>query len=101
MARVSRELVKLVQELVSIPTPAGREDRLLPLVEKRLSRAGLSVRRQTVPGAGENILASRGEGGPLFLAHLDVFPAYEHPEAFTPRLQGTELIGRGAVDTKG
>ncbi|MFO8033987.1 MAG: M20/M25/M40 family metallo-hydrolase [Candidatus Bipolaricaulota bacterium] len=37
----------------------------------------------------------------MFLAHLDVFPAYEHPEAFTPRLQGTELIGRGAVDTKG
>jgi len=74
---------------------------MLPLVEERLRQAGLSVRRQSVPGAGENVVASRGEGGPLFLAHLDVFPAYEHPHAFEPRLQGNTLVGRGAVDTKG
>ncbi len=101
MARVPDRLVKLAQELVSVPTPAGREDRLLPMVEQELAQAGLAVRRQAVPGAGENVLASRGEGGPLFLAHLDVFPAYEHPNAFAPRLHEGELIGRGAVDTKG
>ncbi len=101
MAKIPQELVSLAQRLISVPTPPGREDRLVPLVEERLSAAGLAVRRQSVPGAGENILASRGTGGPLFVAHLDVFPAYEHPHAFQPRVQGDQLIGRGAVDAKG
>jgi acetylornithine deacetylase/succinyl-diaminopimelate desuccinylase-like protein len=101
MAQVSKKLVELARELVAVPTPAGREHRILPLLAERLSQAGLSVRRQPVPGAGENLIASRGQGGPWFVTHLDVFPPYEHPAPFTPRVEGEELIGRGAVDTKG
>jgi len=101
MVQVAKELVELARELIAVPTPAGREHRILPLLEDRLVQAGLSVRRQPVPGAGENLIASRGEGGPWFVTHMDVFPPYEHPAPFSPRVEGEELIGRGAVDTKG
>ncbi len=101
MAKVPQELVKLAKELISFPTTAGREHLCLEYLEERLSRAGLATSRQRVSGAGVNLLASRGERGPWIVTHLDVFPPYEHPQPFASRVEGGELIGRGAVDTKG
>ncbi|MGC9530266.1 MAG: M20 family metallopeptidase [Candidatus Bipolaricaulaceae bacterium] len=95
------ELLELARRLVAAATPAGREHRILPYMEEQLARAGLTVSRQRVAGAGENLIAGRGSGGPWLVSHLDVFPAYEHPAPFSPRLEGEELVGRGAVDTKG
>ncbi len=101
MERPPEGLVELARELTAFPTTAGREHLCLEYLSERLSRAGLEVSRQPVPGAGENLIASRGEGGPWIVTHLDVFPPYEHPQPFAPRIEGEELIGRGAVDTKG
>lgn len=101
MVTVPQELVELAKKLIAFPTTAGREHLSLEFVAERLSRAGLTVSRQPVPGAGENIIAARGEGGPWIVTHMDVFPPYEHPAPFSPRIEGEELVGRGAVDTKG
>ncbi|MBC7098978.1 M20/M25/M40 family metallo-hydrolase [Candidatus Bipolaricaulota bacterium] len=101
MDRIPEGLVRLAEELIAFPTTAGREGLCLEYLSERLSRAGLHVTTQPVPGAGENVVASRGEGGPWIVSHLDVFPPYEHPQPFSPRVEGGELIGRGAVDTKG
>ena len=98
---IPRALVELAMELVSFPTTAGREGLCLEYLAERLSRAGLEVATQPVSGAGENLLAARGEGGPWIVTHLDVFPPYEHPQPFAARVEGEELVGRGAVDTKG
>ncbi|MFN3346816.1 MAG: M20 family metallopeptidase, partial [Candidatus Bipolaricaulaceae bacterium] len=54
-----------------------------------------------VLGAGANILAARGEGGPWIVTHLDVYPPFEHPAPFLPRLEDGAIVGRGAVDAKG
>ena len=101
MTRIPQELVKLAQELISFPTTAGREGLCLEYVAERLSQAGLEVTTQPVPGAGKNLLAARGEGGPWIVTHLDVFPPYEHPQPFEARVVGEALVGRGAMDTKG
>lgn len=101
MARIPEKLVELAMQLISFPTTAGREHLCAEFICERLSRAGLDVATQPVPGAGENLIASRGEGGAWIVTHLDVFPPYEHPRPFEPRLEGDELVGRGAVDTKG
>lgn len=102
MKEVERQAVELALRLVSIPTVTGEEARVAELVEAELRSAGMEVRRQEVHGAGFNILASRGEGGPLFVTHLDVFPPYDHPDPFEPRLTDEgEIVGRGAVDAKG
>ncbi|HIE08780.1 MAG TPA: M20/M25/M40 family metallo-hydrolase, partial [Armatimonadetes bacterium] len=99
--KVSGYVVELAKELVSIPTVTGEESRVAGLIETELKEAGMEVRRQEVEGAGFNILASRGRGGLLFLTHLDVFPPYDHPEPFEPKVEGEEIIGRGAADAKG
>ncbi len=95
------DLAELARKLIAYPTTSGREGLLLSPLTEALERCGLEVSRQPVPGHGENLIASRGEGGPWLVTHLDVYPPYEHPQPFTPRLQGELLIGRGAVDTKG
>jgi acetylornithine deacetylase/succinyl-diaminopimelate desuccinylase-like protein len=96
-----QEVVELAKKLISFPTTAGREGLILEFLEETLAGCGFTTSRQPVPGAGENLLAARGEGGPWLVTHLDVFPPYEHPQPFTPRVEGEELVGRGAVDTKG
>lgn len=93
--------VELAKKLVSFPTTAGREGLILEFLEEALRGCGFAVSRQPVPGAGENLIAARGEGGVWLVTHLDVFPPYEHPQPFSPRVEGEELVGRGAVDTKG
>lgn len=94
-------VLELLKKLVSIPSVSGQEAAIAETVEELLYGSGLSVRRQPVEALAFNILGSRGKGGPLLLSHLDVFPAYDHPEPFTPRVEGDEMIGRGTVDAKG
>lgn len=99
--RLEPNVVRLTKEMVSIPTVTGGEASVAELIEAELKSAGMKVDRQEVEGAGFNILASRGEGGLLFLTHLDVFPPYDHPAPFEPKVEGGEIVGRGAADAKG
>lgn len=99
----NQRLLDLAQELIRIPSVAGRENQLIEKVAEELRGVGFTVQYQAVLGAGgPNLVASRGSGGPWFVTHADVYPAYEHPDPFRPRIENEGwLVGRGAVDTKG
>ncbi len=97
-----REVLDLARELIRYPTVAGREWLIGEPLARELGRAGCQVEWQQIIGAGgKNLIASRGIGGPLFVTHVDVYPAYGHPDPFASEVRDGYLIGRGAVDTKG
>lgn len=88
-------------DLLRFPTVTGREELCAEYLAEELRQAGMVVQEQPVLGAGANILASRGEGGPWIITHLDVYPPFEHPDPFQPKLEDGQIVGRGAVDAKG
>ena len=97
-----REVLDLARELIRYPTVAGRESLISDALARELTQAGFNLSWQQVTGAGgKNLIASRGDGGPLFVTHVDVYPAYGHPDAFASEVRDGYLIGRGSVDTKG
>lgn len=101
--RRRKKLIELAESLIRVPTIAGREHLILEQLNEMLQDAGFSVQHQPVSGTGgDNLIASRGEGGPWFVTHVDVYPPYEHPQPFDPQRPDKDvLVGRGAVDTKG
>lgn len=102
------EVLELTRDLIRIP---GHQD--LPQQEADvarhlaavLRREGLDVELSEVEPGRPNVIARlRGTGGGytlLFNGHIDTIPAYDMPDAFTPRLEGNRLYGRGAVDMLG
>ncbi len=96
------KLLDILTKLLETPSVAGREYLLTDYISQELYRAQCQVHLQTVLGAGgPNIIASRGSGGPWFVTHIDVYPAYDHPHPFTPQFENEIVTARGAVDTKG
>jgi acetylornithine deacetylase len=111
---------EILRELVSIPSvnPMGRheeaaglgESRLTDYLERRLTGLGLSVWRQPVAPARDNLMArldgptpSEQGGGLLLLdAHQDTVPADGMTiDPWSPVVRQGRLFGRGACDTKG
>lgn len=95
------KLARWAMDLLRFPTVTGREELCAEYLGEELSKAQMKVWKQSVLGAGTNILASRGEGGPWIVTHLDVFPPFEHHDPFQPKIENDYIVGRGAVDTKG
>ncbi|MEE4488982.1 M20 family metallopeptidase [Streptomyces sp. BE230] len=120
------EYVASMLELVRIPSTSPDESRAADWVVDYVTARGFEARREDRhpdtlrhPLANPNLFpelpdAERqnlrvdcgGSGGPsdriLFSAHLDVVPATaSFIEAFSPRVEGNHLVGRGAADTKG
>jgi acetylornithine deacetylase/succinyl-diaminopimelate desuccinylase-like protein len=77
------------------------EEALHPLLIEALEGCGFSVELQRTGVGRRNLLAKRGESPLLIATHLDTFPAYTHPEPYRLRVEGEELIARGALDVKG
>ncbi len=96
-----KHIVRWALELLRFPTVTGREELCAEYLAEELEKLGMQVSEQPVLGAGANILASRGEGGPWIVTHLDVYPPFEHPDPFLPKLEDETIVGRGAVDAKG
>ncbi len=88
------QAVSLLEELVRIPSPSGREEEASRLLVERMEDLGLEAR---IDEAG-NAVGSRGEGEReiLLLGHIDTVPG-EIPV----RREGSLLHGRGTVDAKG
>lgn len=95
------KLARWALDLLRFPTVTGREELCAAYLEKELRKARMEVGDQPVLGAGANILARRGEGGPWIITHLDVFPPFDHPAPFQPKIENDHVVGRGAVDAKG
>jgi len=107
---------RLLADLVAIPSvnPMGRPWEAGEPVERGVSRYleqllapyRVAVTRQVVSPVHENLLVripGREEGpATLFESHMDTVPADDWLDrAFTPRVEGEVLYGRGACDDKG
>ena len=106
-------VVKLLSKLVSIPSinpsldqksVGYGEEPVTAFLEETSQNAGLLTERQKVKTGRDNLLVRLTPEGEvkyrvLLAPHLDVVPA--PIEAFTPKIIGNQLHGRGACDTKG
>ncbi|MFQ6130893.1 MAG: ArgE/DapE family deacylase [Armatimonadota bacterium] len=117
------EAAQLLCDLIAEPSVAGQEASAQELMAAACERIGLETSFEEVPESLRddpeyshadveppyegrcNVVAVRtgtGGGRSLILSsHMDVVPAEEWPEAFTPARDGDSIVGRGAVDAKG
>ena len=115
-------VIATLSDLVAYPSTSGHETAVMEYVEQQLGMLRGTLLKVPVPEslrgdadfspapvgqsyAGRpnliNFRRGRGSGRSLILcAHSDVVPA-DWPEAYTPRLEGDVLYGRGASDDKG
>jgi LysW-gamma-L-lysine carboxypeptidase len=84
----------LVRGLVEIPSVSRREGEAVEWLVARMAERGF---RATVDDAG-NAVGEKGDGPVhvVLLGHIDTVPG-----EIAVRIEGDELVGRGAVDAKG
>jgi len=100
--------VDLACRLIACPSVTPREAGSLTVLGEALEEQGFTVHRflsgSPPEGPVENMVATRGSGGPHFgfAGHVDVVPPGEgwRTDPFTPVIEGGLLYGRGAVDMK-
>jgi succinyl-diaminopimelate desuccinylase len=100
--------VDLAARLIACPSVTPREAGSLTVLGEALEVLGFTVHRfisgSPPEGPVENMVATRGSGGPHFgfAGHVDVVPPGEgwRTDPFTPVIEGGLLYGRGAVDMK-
>jgi acetylornithine deacetylase len=93
--------VKLLSDLVAVPSVSGTEEPIARFVEQTARGWGLDVVRDETSVRIE--VAGAGAGASLALvSHLDTVPAGAGwtREPFTPTIEGTRLYGRGSGDAK-
>ena len=99
--RSSIDEVRLLRELVSIPSPSGSEEEVARRVEDVARGAGLDVRRNELGVAVE--VAGHARGATLALvSHLDTVPPGDGwtRDPFDPAIEDGRLYGRGSGDAK-
>lgn len=107
---------QMICDLIALPTvnPMGGawsgsapvERPVTEYLEARFARYGVSMERQAVNAAHENLLIAlpgrEDIPATLFESHMDTVPADDWPDrAWTPRVEGDLVYGRGACDDKG
>lgn len=95
------EIEKVLTELVELPSPSGEELKAQQLVAEKLSELNFQVEFQEIYPNRPNLLARRGQGGPLIVTHIDTFPPLGHPAPYELKRQGDVVLGRGVLDAKG
>ena len=99
--RSSIDEVRLLRELISIPSPSGSEVAVASHLEDVARSAGLDVHRSELGVVME--VAGRGPGGTLALvSHLDTVPPGEGwtRDPFDAAILDGRLYGRGSGDAK-
>ncbi len=94
-------LVKLLADLVNIPSVFPEENEIMLFLEGELARLGFKTQRFPLTADRFNLLARAGSGSPVLClnAHSDTIPASEEsvPEA---RIEADRLYGLGSLDDK-
>lgn len=91
----------LLMRLISIESVTGNEGKALEFLGEEATKRGFNCQWEPVPGAAGNLIFNRGKSKVLLATHVDTVPAWGHPFAFRPRLEGSVLWGRGSLDAKG
>ncbi len=101
MASIWPTEVRLLHDLVTIPSVSGAEEEAARLVEATVRGWGLDVNRDD---ASVTISLQAQSPGPTLalVSHLDVVPPGEGwtRDPYTPAVEGTRLYGRGSGDAK-
>ena len=100
MSAVNDRIFELVAGLVGIPTHEV-EDEAQRLIASWLQACGFTWELEEIFPGRPNLVARRGDGGPLICSHVDVHPPHDHDDPFTYRRDGDNLVGRGVLDAKG
>lgn len=97
-----QRLRRTLMELIDIYSPSGKEEDIQLYLEGRLSSAGIPVRRQVVEEERYNLVATMGEGSPLFylVGHVDTVAAWDIEEYAAAEEWGV-VRGLGSADMKG
>ncbi len=91
----------LLMRLISIESVTGKEGKALEFLGEEATKRGFHCSLEPVPGATGNLVLRRGNSKVLLATHVDTVPAWGHPFAFHPHLEGEILWGRGSLDAKG
>lgn len=114
---------ELLAELISFPSTYGEEGPIQQYIFSRLEKLGVKTELVPIDNSIKqdpeysfsdedidyrdrpNVVATvAGDGGGRSLilnCHSDVVPGGDWPDAFTPRVDGDIVLGRGACDDKG
>ena len=100
--------VELSRQLIASPSITPARGEVFDILEAALRPLGFEVHRWVMgeppDGPTENMVATRGSGGPHFgfAGHLDVVPPGEGwaTDPFDPVIEDGVLTGRGANDMK-
>jgi acetylornithine deacetylase len=127
LRRVIRGLLPRARDFlagaIAFPSTHGNEAGVQRFIEETWEAAGLRVERHPIPEsirddpeytspavdrpfAGRDNLVARMAGpapgrSAVVNSHVDVVPADDWPDAYTPRVEGDVVFGRGACDAKG
>ena len=88
--------IRLLEELVVIPSVTGAEGPVLDFLAGRFQARGMTVDSQEVSPGRRNLFIHRSGAQVVFMTHADTVPPF-----FTPRRSGGGLAARGACDAKG
>ncbi|UCH43788.1 MAG: M20/M25/M40 family metallo-hydrolase [Dehalococcoidales bacterium] len=95
-------LRSLLQELVDIYSPSGKEEEILEYAYDYLEGHGLAVAKQEVDENRYNLTVFPESGGDItlcFVGHLDTVTAYDLDD-YGCREEGGEIFGLGTADMK-
>lgn len=104
---MEKEILSMLETMVSIPSLDGEEKKAADQVEKYLESFGMEVSRQEALPGRENIIGKIdfGSGGKTVVlnTHMDVVPAGEGwtKEPFKLSIEQDKAYGRGSCDAKG
>ncbi len=97
---VGRKVKETLKDLISIPSPSGKEGRVQKYIEEKLKALGLSPLRQEVERGRFNLLL-KGDSEYLISCHVDTVPPIRMRNAYRPLEKNGTIRGRGASDVKG
>ncbi len=97
---IKERVKRTLKELISIPSPSGKEERIQVYIEERLKAVGLDPIRQYVAENRFNLLVRNGSDI-LISCHVDTVPPIHMRRAYIPLERNGSIHGRGASDVKG
>lgn len=102
------DVVKLTSDLVKIPSYSfmeNQEKEVAEYIYALLQKEGIESQLIEIRPGRYNVygkIPGTGEGKSLMLSgHIDTVPAYDMEDAFSGRIEGGKIFGRGACDMKG
>ncbi len=90
------DVVSFLRELVSIPSPSGKEEAVAAYLLDRMADLGFQTHRDEAGNVIGIVGEARGAPTIVLLGHMDTVPGF-----IRVREQSGKLYGRGAVDAKG